>query len=75
MTLPDERARAVIYTRRFLFDLINPKKFRRVPKQVREIAYNLLKHYPGESELVDLLGAKLTIEDVQPFHRPDRTKP
>ena len=36
MTLPDERYRAVIQTRRFLFDLCNPQHTPKVPKLVRE---------------------------------------
>jgi hypothetical protein len=43
MTLPYERTRAVIYTRNFLVDLMHRKG---IPKDVREQARSLLKHYP-----------------------------
>lgn len=46
MTLPDERYRAVVQTRRFLLDLCNPQHTPRVPKLVRETARDMLRHYP-----------------------------
>jgi hypothetical protein len=51
MTLPDERYRAVVQTRRFLFDLCNPDHTPRVPKLVRETARSMLRHYPSEYEM------------------------
>lgn len=48
MTLPDERYRAVVYTEKFLQDLINPEVTKRVPKEVRDRARALLRHYPSE---------------------------
>lgn len=51
MTLPDERYRAVMHTRIFLHELLNPEKTPRVPKDVREHAHWLLRHYPNEREL------------------------
>jgi hypothetical protein len=47
MTLPDERANAVEYTRVFLLSLLDPKKTPRVPKEVRQMARSCLRHYPG----------------------------
>jgi hypothetical protein len=46
MTLPDERFRAVVETRRFLIDLTNPQHTPRVPKLIRETARSMLRHYP-----------------------------
>ena len=46
MTMPDERTRSVVNTRKFLRDLLDPKVTPKVPKQIREKAYKLLKHYP-----------------------------
>ena len=43
MTLPDERYRAVVQTMRFLTDILNTP---RVPKQIKEQARSLLRHYP-----------------------------
>jgi hypothetical protein len=51
MTLPDERYRAVVQTRRFLLDLCNPQHTPRLPKLVRETARSMLRHYPNEWEM------------------------
>ena len=48
MTMPYERKRAVINTQRFLLDLSNPRITKRVPKEIRDRARSLLKHYPSE---------------------------
>ena len=47
MTLPYERYRAIKYTEKFLLELCDPKKTPRVPKDIRQRAYSLLRHYPG----------------------------
>ena len=57
MTLPDERYRAIKYTEKFLTDLLDPKKTPRVPKDIRQRAYSLLRHYPGGYNL-DYLATK-----------------
>jgi hypothetical protein len=46
MTVPVERTRAVVYAHAFLKDLLNPSITPRVPKDVRETAKWLLRHYP-----------------------------
>ena len=51
MTLPDERYRAVVQTRRFLLDLCNTQHTPRVPKLVRETARAMLRHYPSDWEM------------------------
>lgn len=51
MTMPFERTQAVLRTERFLLDLRNPKKYPRVPKEVREEAGRLLKHYPTKFDM------------------------
>ena len=51
MTLPDERYRAVVQTRRFLLDLCNPEHTPRVPKLVRETARSMLRHYPSDWDM------------------------
>lgn len=48
MTMPYERKRAVINTQRFLLDLSNPRITPRIPKEIRDRARGLLKHYPSE---------------------------
>ncbi len=47
MTLPDERSRAVVMTRQFLLALLHGE-YKRVPREVKERARSLLRHYPGE---------------------------
>jgi hypothetical protein len=51
MTLPDERTRAIVNARNFLYDLTDPKKTPRVPKSVRQQAWRILKHYPWNLHL------------------------
>lgn len=51
MTLPNERTRAIVNTRNFLYDLADPKKTPRVPKAVRQEALRVLKHYPWNLHL------------------------
>ena len=52
MTLPIERTNAVLRTERFLIDLMDSKKYPRVPANVREEARRLLRHYPTKYDLV-----------------------
>ncbi len=47
MTLPDERYRAVVRTEKFLMALCNPTETPRVPKDIRQQARALLRHYPN----------------------------
>jgi hypothetical protein len=51
MTLPDERYRAVIWAKKFLEELAFDKTYKRVPREVRDTARSILRHYPFESEL------------------------
>lgn len=46
MTLPHEEAYAIARTRQFLFDLLNPKTTPRVPREIRQRARILVKHFP-----------------------------
>ena len=46
MTLPEEEARAIAATRTFLYALLDPKQTPRVPREVRQRARRVLKHYP-----------------------------
>ncbi len=47
MTLPDERYRAVLYAEEFLRAIANPGITKRVPKELRQRAQNILRHYPS----------------------------
>ena len=51
MTVPVERKHAVLNVERFLLDLCNPRATPRVPKNVREQARRLLKHYPSKFDM------------------------
>lgn len=51
MTLPDERYRAVRMTEKFLMALCNPAETPRVPKDIRQQARGLLRHYPNSWDM------------------------
>jgi hypothetical protein len=54
VTLPRERARAVVLTRDFLIRLMSPylpDGLKRIPKPVREEARRLLRHYPTVTDV------------------------
>jgi hypothetical protein len=51
MTLPDERYRSLVQTKRFLIDLLNSHTTPRVPKEIRLRANALLRHWPDEYHL------------------------
>ena len=51
MTLPDERYRSIVQTRKFLMELLSPRMTPKVPKVVRNRARNLLKHFPTDYHL------------------------
>ena len=51
MTLPVERKHAVKNVERFLLDLSNPRITSRIPKEIRDRARSLLKHYPMDSDM------------------------
>ena len=71
MTLPDERYRAVVQTRRFLLDLCNSDHTPRVPKLVRETARSMLRHYPSDYDLqIAALGAPEVFQErMEPLYR------
>jgi hypothetical protein len=46
MTIPSERTRAIIQTKGFLEELINPRLTPDVPDAIRNHARALLRHYP-----------------------------
>lgn len=51
MTLPYERTRAVLSTKDFLCDLINPKKTPRISREIRQRASACLRHFPTSFEM------------------------
>ena len=46
MTLPHEEVNSLKAVRRFLYDLLDPSKTPRVPREIRKRAHRLSKHYP-----------------------------
>lgn len=48
MTLPDERYRAVVQTKRFLLEILTTP---RVPKAIKDNARHCLRHYPDEWDM------------------------
>ena len=58
MTLPDERYRALKCGKEFLYDLLDPKKTPKVPKDIRRQAHWVLRHYPDDYHL-DLIAKTL----------------
>lgn len=71
MTLPDERYRAIQNARRFLQDLMDPKKTSKVPRSVRQHAYAILRHYPGDYDLERLAekSPDVIIKEMEPLTR------
>lgn len=71
MTLPDERYRAVVLTRRFLMDLCNPQHTPRVPKIIRQHARSMLRHYPDDWEMdrVSEVAPEMFQPRMDPLHR------
>lgn len=69
MTIPTERTRAVNHTYDFLCELLDPKKTPRVPKEVRQRAHRLLKHYPSrwDMEVVLQEGSSRFGDEKNPF--------
>lgn len=65
MTLPDERYRAVIRAEVFLRRLSNPALTKRVPKEIREEARNILRHYPNTWDMEKVCTDSPDIFQVQ----------
>jgi len=75
MTLPHEEVLAVINTREFLYSLIDPKKTKRIPKNIRIRARQLLKHYPNKSDHKPCSKAKTmlsSLDMVSPSPAPEK---
>jgi hypothetical protein len=71
MTMPDERANAVLNTEKFLIQLLNPQLTPKVPKPIRQMAGRLLRHYPTRFDLEMVqLHWRNSIMDC-PFHVND----
>ena len=71
MTLPDERYRAVVETRRFLLDLTNPQHTPQIPKLIRDTARSMLRHYPSvwDMNAASELAPHIFQEHMEPLYR------
>ena len=71
MTLPDERYRAVTQTRDFLMNLLDSKKYPRVPKLVRQHANWCLRHYPNNWDMEAACRGvpEVFTKQMDPLHR------
>jgi hypothetical protein len=54
MTLPNEWFISMRKNREFLFELLNPEKTPKVPKEVRKRASECLKHFPMKPEIDEI---------------------
>jgi len=52
MTIPSERTRSIIQTRKFLFGLAYD--FKKIPTEIREMAKSCLRHYPDVSSIQEI---------------------
>jgi hypothetical protein len=68
MTLPDERYRAVVQTKRFLLEILTTP---RVPKAIKDGARHCLRHYPDEwdMQIVAREVPGVFQERMDPLHR------
>lgn len=71
MTLPDERYRSLVQTKKFLMELLSPHMTPRVPKIIRQRANGLLRHWPDDYHL-DLMCENMPgafAKQMEPLYR------
>jgi len=68
MTLPDERYRSVVQTRRFLLKILTTP---RVPKAVKDEARSMLRHYPSDWDMqrTARMAPDMFQEQMEPLYR------
>jgi hypothetical protein len=72
MTIPSERTRAVLETRKFLRDLMSQARTPDIPTYIREIARALERHYPSPSDMrIAHFGASAWFGPVPEDSPPD----
>lgn len=71
MTLPDERYRAIKWAESFMQDLVDSSKTPRVPREIRQRARSVLRHYPGSYYIDELARARPDIitPQMEAVHR------
>lgn len=74
MTMPYERTRAVIHAVDFLTRLLSPyneRGFKRIPKEVRQEALRVLRHFPRPYDLYAAAQCAPEVFDAQELLRYD----
>ena len=74
MSTPLEQGRAIAAARRFLFDLCQPSKTPRVPREVRLEARARVKHMPMSWDLPRIVedeGAMKHMEEIEEHYRKE----
>lgn len=71
MTMPDERYRSVMQTLQFLTDLCTTDGYKRVPKEIRQEARRLLRHYPSAWDMKQVAATNPNVfqERIEPLTR------
>lgn len=67
MTLPDERYRSIVAAERLMLDLLDSRKTPRVPREIRDRARGVLRHFPEEYYLSMLAEARPDIIAAKPL--------
>lgn len=68
VTLPDERYRSLVQTKKFLMELLSPHQTPRVPKIIRQRASSLLRHWPDDYHLESMC-------EMMPHHFAKQMEP
>lgn len=63
MTIPEERTRSIIQTRKFLLGLAYD--FKKIPSEIREMAKSCLRHYPDVASIQEICKKCPEIIDVK----------
>lgn len=71
MTLPDERYRSLQHAALFLQQLCNPAVTKRIPKEIRQEAARVLRHFPSSWDLQQLerRAPDIIQQRMEPLHR------
>lgn len=70
MTLPDERYRSLVQTKKFLMELQSPHMMPKIPKAVRQRANSLLKHWPDDYHLETIceMLPSMFAKEIEPLY-------
>jgi hypothetical protein len=71
MSVPEEKRRTLIYTREWLFKLLD-RRYRPGWTEIRDTAARLLHHYPFTHDIENAFGGP---DDPLPADRPDKPTP